>query len=42
MGQMGFFDVSNRYASLGAKKDPLGSDCGGCSICSALGLLRQS
>ncbi len=23
MGQMGFFDVSNRYASLDARKDPL-------------------
>lgn len=23
MAQMGFFDLSNRYASLGAKKDPL-------------------
>ena len=23
MGQQGFFDVSNRYASLDARKDPL-------------------
>ena len=23
MGQLGFFDVSNRYASLDARKDPL-------------------
>lgn len=23
MAQMGFFDLSDRYASLGAKKDPL-------------------
>jgi hypothetical protein len=23
MGQMGFFDVSNRYAGLDAKNDPL-------------------
>jgi len=38
MAQMGFFDLSDRYASLDAKKDPLVANAGqetGRSPCSA-------
>ena len=33
MAQMGFFDLSDRYASLDAKKDPLAGD----QLCLAMG-----